>query len=126
MEKYAAEMKLDKLNGYKVTNFKRGGNVEYEYIDENNERQVKEVTQAEIAAKLAEVDASKKLKEQTDNLIKIFNKLETSTNLYDKAIADFLGGDLNNSTKNEFDSLGANLETYGIEFDEKTGAIKTG
>jgi hypothetical protein len=38
-------MGLNDLNGYKVTNFKKGGNVEYEYIDENGQKQTVEITQ---------------------------------------------------------------------------------
>ena len=64
MAEYAKQMKLDQLNGYKVTNFKKGGNVEYEYIDENGKKQTKEVTQQQIAAKLAATHATKKLSDQ--------------------------------------------------------------
>jgi hypothetical protein len=61
MEDYADAMGLSELKGYKVTNYKRGGDVEYEYIDENNEKQTKIVTQEEIAAKMASVNANKEL-----------------------------------------------------------------
>jgi hypothetical protein len=44
MADYAKSMGLDQLNGYKVKNYKSDGSVEYEYIDENGDKQTKTVT----------------------------------------------------------------------------------
>mgnify|MGYP003588867494 CR=1 FL=1 len=79
-------MGLDKLSGYKVENYKGKGSdasVVYSYIDENNERQKKEVGADQIAMQLAAAEAAKTLGAQTDSLIETFNKLETSTSKAD-------------------------------------------
>ena len=112
MAEYAKQMGLDQLNGYKVTNFKKGGNVEYEYIDENGEKQTKEITQQQIAAQLAATDATKQLEEQTKTLLNAFNRLETSTDSADKALSDFAGGDLSNATMSEFKDMESDLSGY--------------
>lgn len=112
MADYAKQMGLDQLNGYKVTNYKKGGNVEYEYIDENGEKQTKEITQQQIAAQLAATDATKQLEEQTKTLLNTFNRLETSGDAADKALSDFAGGDMSNSTMSEFKDIEGDLDEY--------------
>lgn len=109
MQAYAEQMGLDQLNGYKVTNYKKGGNVEYQYIDENGEKQTKEVTREQIAMQLAATDAAKQLGAQTNALINTFNKLEASTNKADQALSDFLGGDMEYANKAEFDAMTSEL-----------------
>ena len=109
MQAYAEQMKLDQLNGYKVTNYKKGGNVEYQYIDENGEKQTKEVTREQIAMQLAATDAAEQLGEQTNALIETFNKLGASTNKADQALSDFLGGDMEYANKAEFDTMASEL-----------------
>lgn len=109
MQAYAEQMKLNQLTGYKVTNYKKGGNVEYQYIDENGEKQTKEVTREQIAMQLAATDAEKQLGAQTNVLINTFNKLEASTNKADQALSDFLGGDMEYANKAEFDTMASEL-----------------
>ena len=119
MQAYAQQMGLDQLNGYKVTNYKKGGNVEYQYIDENGEKQTKEVTREQIAMQLAATDAEKQLGAQTNALINTFNKLEASTNKADQALSDFLGGDMEYANKAEFDAMASELSvSAGDEIDE--------
>ena len=119
MQAYAEQMKLNELTGYKVTNYKKGGNVEYQYIDENGEKQTKEVTREQIAMQLAATDAEKQLGEQTNALINTFNKLEASTNKADQALSDFLGGDMEYANKAEFDAMASKLGvSAGDEIDE--------
>ena len=48
-DKYAEETGLSNLNGYKVTNYRKDGSVEYEYIDENNKKQTGIATAEMIA-----------------------------------------------------------------------------
>ena len=112
MAEYAKQMGLDQLSGYKVTNYKKGGNVEYEYIDENGEKQTREITQQQIAAQLAAADATKQLEANTQTLLQAFNRLEGSADAADKALSDFAGGDIKNATKTEFDDLKGELENY--------------
>ena len=109
MQAYAQQMGLDQLNGYKVTNFKKGGNVEYEYIDEEGKKQTKEVTREQIAMQLAAAEAAEKLGAQTDKLVAKFNQLEDSSNKADQALSDFLGGDLTQASKQEFDTMASEL-----------------
>ena len=112
MAEYAKQMGLDQLNGYKVTNYKKGGNVEYEYIDENGEKQTREITQQQIAAQLAAADATKQLEANTQILLQAFNRLESSADAADKALSDFAGGDIKNATNTEFNDLKNELENY--------------
>lgn len=112
MAEYAKQMGLDQLNGYKVTNFKKGGNVEYTYIDENGEKQTKEVTQQQIAAQLAATEATKQLEAQTETLLNTFNRLEKSGDAADKALSDFASGDISNSTMSEFEGMENELSQY--------------
>ena len=115
MEEYAKQTGLDQLNGYKVTNYKKGGNVEYSYIDEDGKKQTKEITQQQIAAQLAANDATKKLEEQTNTLLGTFSRLEESGNKADQALSEFAGGDLSNATKTEFDKAEQDLSQYITE-----------
>ena len=112
MAEYAKQMGLDQLSGYKVTNYKKGGNVEYEYIDENGEKQTREITQQQIAAQLAAADATKQLEANTQILLQAFNRLESSADAADKALSDFAGGDIKNATNTEFNDLKNELENY--------------
>lgn len=112
MAEYAKQMSLDQLNGYKVTNFKKGGNVEYTYIDENGEKQTKEVTQQQIAAQLAATEATKQLEAQTETLLNTFNRLEKSGDAADKTLSDFASGDISNSTMSEFEGMENELSQY--------------
>ena len=112
MAEYAKQMGLDQLSGYKVTNHKKGGNVEYEYIDENGEKQTREITQQQIAAQLAAADATKQLEANTQILLQAFNRLESSADAADKALSDFAGGDIKNATNTEFNDLKNELENY--------------
>ena len=109
MEEYAKQMGLNDLNGFKVTNYKKGGNVEYEYIDENGQKQTVELTQQQIAAQLAATEASERLAEQTQTLLNTFNRLEDSTNKADQALADFASGDLSGASKSEFEDMESEL-----------------
>ena len=112
MEQYAQQVGLTELNGYKVTNFKRGGNVEYQYIDEEGKTQTKEVTREQIAMQLAATKAAEKLGAETDRLVQTFNRLEESSNKADQALADFLGGKMQDSTNAEFSKMAKDM---GVE-----------
>ena len=109
MEQYAQQAGLTELNGYKVTNYKKGGNVEYEYIDEDGKKQTKEVTREQIAMQLAAAKAAEQLGAETDKLVQTFNRLEESSNKADQALADFLGGDMQDSTNAEFSKMAADM-----------------
>ena len=106
--KYAELTGIKDLSGYKVTNYAGSGDdarVEYQYIDENGERQTREVTAQQIAAELAAAEAADKLGQSTEFLISEFNRLESSTSKTDKALSDFLAGDMTMSTKSEAEAM---------------------
>ena len=107
--KQYAELKgISDLNGYKVENYAGNGDnarVEYSYIDENGERQTREVTAQQIAAELAAAEAAEKLGQSTEFLISEFNRLENSASKTDKALSDFLAGDMTQITKSEKDAM---------------------
>lgn len=118
-EKYADLTGLDELNGYKVENYAGNGDdarVEYSYIDDEGERQTREVTAQQIAAELAAAEAAEKLGQSTEFLINEFNRLESTTVKTaegleeqkteqqlkeDQALSDFLAGDMTQSSKSE-------------------------
>lgn len=117
-EKYADITGLDELNGYKVENYAGNGDdarVEYSYIDDEGERQTREVTAQQIAAELAAAEAAEKLGQSTEFLINEFNRLESTTVKTadgleqkteqqlkeDQALSDFLAGDMTQSSRSE-------------------------
>ena len=107
-KKYAELKGISDLNGYKVENYAGNGDnavVEYSYIDESGERQTREVTAQQIAAELAAAEAAEKLGQSTEFLISEFNRLENSTSKTDKALSDFLAGDMTMSTKSEAEAM---------------------
>lgn len=107
-EKYANLTGLDELNGYKVENYAGNGDdarVEYSYIDDEGKRQTREVTAQQIAAELAAAEAAEKLGQSTEFLISEFNRLEGSTDSVDKALSDFLAGDMTQASKSEAEAM---------------------
>ena len=107
-EKYADLTGLDELNGYKVENYAGNGDdarVEYSYIDDEGKRQTREVTAQQIAAELAAAEAAEKLGQSTEFLISEFNRLEGSTDTVDKALSDFLAGDMTQASKSEAEAM---------------------
>ena len=107
-KKYADLTGLDELNGYKVENYAGNGDdarVEYSYIDDEGERQTREVTAQQIAAELAAAEAAEKLGQSTEFLISEFNRLEGSTDVVDKALSDFLAGDMTQASKSEAEAM---------------------
>ena len=107
-KKYADLTGLDELNGYKVENYAGNGDdarVEYSYIDDDGERQTREVTAQQIAAELAAAEAAEKLGQSTEFLISEFNRLEGSTDAVDKALSDFLAGDMTQASKSEAEAI---------------------
>lgn len=111
LNQYVKDKGLDSLNGYKLESVK-GDIFKYSYIDENNERQTKEVTKAEITSTLAAVDAADQLKEALSGLRDKITDLNNSNDNKDHAFADFLStGNLENSTWVEFDQLKQSVGT---------------
>lgn len=107
-EQYAELTGLNDLNGYKVENYAGNGDdarVEYSYIDEEGERQTREVTAQQIAAELAAAEAAERLGQSTEFLISEFNRLENSASKTDKALSDFLAGDMTQATKSEAEAM---------------------
>lgn len=107
-EQYANLKGIDELNGYKVTNYKGSGDnasVVYKYIDDEGKSQEREVTAEQIAAELAAAEAAEKLGASTKTLIAEFDRLEASASKSDKALSDFLAGDMKEASKNEIEAL---------------------
>lgn len=106
MKEYAAAAGLDQLKGYEVTNYTGDGTVEYEYIDDEGKRQVKEVTAEEIAATLAAAKAAEDLTGAAERLTQEFNNLDASGEAYDQALKGFLSnGNFESATREEATSL---------------------
>ena len=106
MKEYAAAAGLDQLKGYEVTNYTGDGTVEYEYLDDEGKRQVKEVTAEEIAATLAAAKAAEDLAGAAERLTQEFNNLDASGKAYDQALKDFLStGNFESATREEATSL---------------------
>ena len=106
MKEYAAAAGLDQLKGYEVTNYTGDGTVEYEYIDDEGKRQVKEVTAEEIAATLAAAKAAEDLTGAAERLTQEFNNLDASGKAYDQALKGFLStGNFESATRDEATSL---------------------
>lgn len=102
MKEYAAAAGLDQLKGYEVTNYTGDGTVEYEYIDDDGKRQVKEVTAEEIAATLAAAKAAEDLAGAAERLTEEFNNLDASGKAYDQALKGFLStGNFETSSRKE-------------------------
>lgn len=102
MKEYAAATGLDQLKGYEVTNYTGDGTVEYEYIDDDGKRQVKEVTAEEIAATLAAAKAAEDLAGAAERLTEEFNNLDASGKAYDQALKGFLStGNFETSSRKE-------------------------
>ena len=115
-EEYAKQSGLDQLKNFKVTNYKGDGTVEYKYIDEDGNEQVKLATAEEIAATLAAADAAKQLEGALSSLRSTISELNKSEDLGDHALADFLStGNLEGATKAEFDDLKNDVATKGID-----------
>ena len=76
---YAKLAGLDQLEGFKATNYKGDGSIEYQYIDENGKKQKKTVTAEEMASKLAADDAIKATEEAGEKITKILNGLTQSS-----------------------------------------------
>ena len=78
-QRYAESQGLSDLKGYKVTNYKKDGSVEYEYRDADGNKQKKTVTQDEWAAVLAAQDADAAVNEAGNKIVDIVSKLQEST-----------------------------------------------
>ena len=113
-EDYAKAAGLDKLKNFEVTNYKGDGTVEYEYIDEDGEKQTKLATAEEIAATLAAADATGKLNEAAEHLAQTFDILDNSGQAFDQAMKNFIAsGDLEGATKEEAEALVAEVDANG-------------
>ncbi len=79
MEEYARNAGLDQLKNYKVTNYKGDGTIEYEYIDENGDKQKKTVTAEEIAATNAAKHAEDEVNEAGAHIAKTLEDVDKTT-----------------------------------------------
>lgn len=79
MEEYARNAGLDQLKNYKVTNYKGDGTIEYEYIDENGDKQKKTVTAEEIAATNAAKHAEDEVNEAGARIAKTLEDVDKTT-----------------------------------------------
>lgn len=79
MEEYARNAGLDQLKNYKVTNYKGDGTIEYEYIDENGDKQKKTVTAEEIAGTNAAKHAEDEVNEAGARIAKTLEDVDKTT-----------------------------------------------
>ena len=109
-EDYAEYSGLNQLKGFKATNYKSDGTIEYRYIDDNGEEQSKVATAEEIAATLAAADAADALEKSLSALNVEINTLNLSDNKADQALASFISkGNLEGATKGEYDSIASEI-----------------
>lgn len=100
---YAKEAGLEDLDGLKLDY--ENDRVKYEYIDEEGNKQEKEVTKEEMAQVLAAADAAGELKSSMETLRTTIGNLTSSADNADKALAEFLQeGDFGGATKAEYDA----------------------
>lgn len=123
---YADAMGISDLDGYKVTNYRKDGGVEYEYIDENGQKQTGEATKEMIASTLAAADAADQLEGNLSELRATIADLNASTNAYDRALASFLSeGNFEGASVGELDSIREQVgfqDTTGLEGQALTDA----
>lgn len=123
---YADAMGISDLSGYKVTNYRKDGGVEYEYIDENGQRQTGEATKEMIASTLAAADAAEQLEGNLSELRATIADLNASANAYDRAMAAFLSkGNFEGASVGELDSIREQVgfqDTTGLEGQALTDA----
>lgn len=105
-KEYAKQTGISSKDGYKVTNYRKDGGVDYEYIDENGEKQKASATKEMITQTLAAADAAGQLEESMMELKKEIGELDSSSKASDQALAGFLStGNFEGSTKGQFDDL---------------------
>ena len=123
---YADQMGISDLDGYKVTNYRKDGGVEYEYIDENGQKQTGEATKEMIASTLAAADAADQLEGNLSELRATIADLNASANAYDRAMAAFLSeGNFEGASVGELDSIREQVgfqDTSGLEGQALTDA----
>lgn len=123
---YADQMGISDLDGYKVTNYRKDGGVEYEYIDENGQKQTGEATKEMIASTLAAADAADQLEGNLSELRATIADLNASANAYDRAMAAFLSeGNFEGASVGELDSIREQVgfqDTTGLEGQALTDA----
>lgn len=123
---YADAMGISDLDGYKVTNYRKDGGVEYEYIDENGQKQTGEATKEMIASTLAAADAAEQLEGNLSELRATIADLNASANAYDRAMASFLSeGNFEGASVGELDSIREQVgfqDTTGLEGQALTDA----
>lgn len=79
MDEYARNAGLYDLKGFKVTNYKGDGTVEYKYIDDEGKEQKKIVTAEEIAAMNASKRAEQMVNEAGEKVAAALDKLDATT-----------------------------------------------
>lgn len=79
MDEYARNAGLYDLKGFKVTNYKGDGTVEYKYIDDEGKEQKKIVTAEEIAAMNASERAEQMVNEAGEKVAAALDKLDATT-----------------------------------------------
>lgn len=123
---YANAMGISDLDGYRVTNYRKDGGVEYEYIDESGQKQTGEATREMIASTLAAADAAEQLEGHLSELRGTIADLNASANAYDRAMAAFLSeGNFEGASVGELDSIREQVgfqDTTGLEGEALTDA----
>lgn len=79
MDEYARNAGLYDLKGFKVTNYKGNGTVEYKYIDDEGKEQKKIVTAEEIAAMNASKRAEQMINEAGEKAAAALDRLDATT-----------------------------------------------
>lgn len=123
------------LKDYDATDFigrGKDGSVKYTYTDENGEKQEKTVTAKEMARRLAAKKAADEFGNSSAFLMDEFDRLDREGK---HGLADFLGGDLTQSTRSEWGQIagsfnsaksitaGSALSYLGSQFGDGNGVL---
>lgn len=105
------------LKDWKVTNYKGNGqnaSVEYEYYDEEGQKQTGEATAEMIARFNAAAEAGEKLEASLVALAKEADRLADSKDSGDQALSSFLGnGNLEKATQEQFNDIKGDVAAEG-------------
>lgn len=110
---YAQQAGLADRAGYGVKEVKKDGNVIFKWLNDQGQEETQEVTKNQMAILLATTEATEHFKSTVVELDKTFNTLESSTDVAQHGLADFLSGGTIQSTQSETAELQAKINAQG-------------
>ena len=117
---------LDKYSGLKATNYKADGSIDYEYVDENGNKQKKNVSAEQMASTLAGAHIDDEVNAAGDKIVKILDNVEDReakilAGAKSKDMSNLTISELSSNAKANLSSLSeADLQALGFEGDKNT------